>query len=160
DGTADIGVGTSRAIESKIREQRLFSDRLAVFCNTDHAFAERQRVRWMDLQGQKLVGFASDNPIQAIINRVLDENQIVTERAFSVNFSTTMLALIDLGQGICIAPEHSLRLSVPGGTLVRPLVEPELRRDVVASTLREHTLSTSASSLLDTLISTATSKYR
>ncbi|WP_112323634.1 LysR family transcriptional regulator [Oceanibium sediminis] len=155
DGEVDIGIGTSRKIEANIREHRLFSDRLAVFFHKEHEFRKRKVLKWTDLEGQDIVGFASDSPIQTIVDRVLNNNEINTRLAFSVSFSTTMLSLVNQGLGICIAPEHSHRLSVPTETELRPLVEPEIRREIVALTLREHMPSPSARSFLDLLLSRA-----
>ncbi|CAI2936647.1 LysR family transcriptional regulator (plasmid) [Aminobacter sp. P9b] len=159
DGSVDIGVATSRPIEEKVREHHLFYDRFAVFFAKGHPFESGTQVRWIDMEGQDLVGFPPDSPIQKMVDRVLGENEISVNRLFAVNFSSTMLSLVDRGLGVCIAPENSHSLSASTLTEVRPLVEPQLDREVVTLTLRERTPSTPVRSFLDMLIASAAKQY-
>lgn len=147
-GEADIGVGTSRFLEQEINERVLFVDHLAVFCPASDPLAAKATIAWTDLANRKFIVLSPENPLQRRIDALLETNGVKTVPNLSVHFSTTMLALVNEGLGICILPAGSQRLAATSDIVMRPLADPSIEREVVALTPRERSLSPAARSFL------------
>lgn len=145
DRQVEIGIGSSRFLEAEINEKELFTDSLAVFCHADHELTKTQtKLRWRDLANQDFISLNPDNPLQRAVDQIFEQRKIHVNKTMNVQFSTTLLALVEQGLGIGVLPASSRGLS--GNTKVATLpisgaVEP---RKVVALTLRERALSPAA----------------
>ncbi len=151
-GEVDLGVGSSRFLEDEINEHELMSDQLALFCTKDHELAQRESIRWRDLNNQPLVSLTPENPLQKKIEEYLKLNSVSTRRKYSVRFSTTLLGLVNEGLGIGLLPQGSKGLSAMANIVMRPILDQPEPRKVVALTLRERALSPAANAFYRHLV--------
>lgn len=142
---ADIGIGSSRFLEAEINEHELFTDNLALFCHPDDPIAQRTNLRWRDLKGQNFVTLNPENPLQRKIDEIFNSRGISINRVYSVQFSTTLLALVEQGLGLGVLPENSRGLSGTSNVTMLSVGAAVEGRKVVALTLREVALSPAAS---------------
>ncbi|MCB2129531.1 MAG: LysR family transcriptional regulator [Rhodobacteraceae bacterium] len=154
DRQVDIGIGSSRFMEGEINEKELFTDHLAVFCHIDHELArKREKVQWQDLANQEFVALNADNPLQKKIDQIFEERKIPIQKTYSVQFSTTLLALIEQGLGIGVLPDSSRGLTGNTNIAILPVSGHLEPRKVVVLTLRERSLSPAAAAFYAHLLS-------
>ena len=141
NGRCDLGVGTFPTGDPDLESQLAFQDQLMVFCSPVHAFAERDRVAWASLAAEAVIALAPESRIRVLSEIGFEAAGRHFRPKFVVHQIHTALSLVENGRGVAILPSYCLVESRGRGILARPLVDPEIVRDVRVITARDRALS-------------------
>ncbi len=147
-GEADLGICTSDAKTSELHAEVLYKDRLMMVCTGAHPLSAREVIHWTELCDQALILLKPGTGTRNLIDQALSQWSSSLTPAFEVANVSTALGLVAAGLGVSVLPAYSLARSDVRGIIARPLIEPEVQREIVALSLHEQALSSSAESLL------------
>src|SRR5690606_29852366 len=103
---------------------------------------------WSEILSTKTIGIQKGTGIRDLIDRVLLEHNLAFNPSFEVQFLSTALAMTAEGLGTSILPGYFLPARLHAGLNARPLIEPEIRRELVVVTRRDRTLSAAAEAFI------------
>jgi DNA-binding transcriptional LysR family regulator len=130
-GEADCAIGTFDERADGIRREVLAQDALAVFCMPSSPLAKHKRVRWRDLADQKLVMLTRDSSVRALIDRHLAAAGINAGKPlYEVSQMTTAIMLVEAGLGAAVLPAYIWSFARGREIVSRPLIEPQVMRNV------------------------------
>jgi DNA-binding transcriptional LysR family regulator len=130
-GEADCAIGTFDDRADGIRREVLAQDALALFCAPSSPLAKSKRVRWRDLQGHRLVMLTRDSSVRALIDRHLDAAGLSAGKPlYEVSQMTTAIMLVEAGLGAAVLPAYIWSFARGREIASRPLVEPQVMRNV------------------------------
>jgi DNA-binding transcriptional LysR family regulator len=130
-GEADCAIGTFDERADGIRREVLAQDALAVFCIPSSPLAKHKRVRWRDLADQKLVMLTRDSSVRALIDRHLDAaGHPGGKPLYEVSQMTTAIMLVEAGLGAAVLPAYIWSFARGREIVSRPLIEPQVTRNV------------------------------
>ena len=130
-GEADCAIGTFDEKEDGIRREVLAQDALAVFCAPASPLAKLRRVRWRDLREHRLVMLTHDSNIRALVDRGLKgAGHDNGKAAYEVSQMTTAIMLVEAGLGVAVLPTYVWSFGRDRAIVSKPLVEPQLTRDI------------------------------
>jgi DNA-binding transcriptional LysR family regulator len=125
----DLGIVSWPAASPDLDVLPLRSERMVVVCPPGHPLTARETVAAEDLEGTEFVGFDRDLSIRKEIDRCLRQRSINIRIAMEFDNIETVKQAVEIGAGVSILPEPTVRNEVRGGSLVAiPLVEPEIYR--------------------------------
>ncbi len=102
---------------------------MVVAAAPSHPLARRAVLAIAELAGQDFIGFDDDLPIARELNRFFREHDISVNVVMHFDNVLAIKEAVELGSGISILPEPTLREEIQQGRLVAiPLEEPGLRR--------------------------------
>jgi DNA-binding transcriptional LysR family regulator len=132
-GAVTLGLGTfpAEALEG-LAVERLFTDRLALFCPAGHRLAARRRVAWRELDGEPWVGLDASSALRGLTEAArLAAGLAAVPPVQAVSQIATVLALVEAGLGVAVLPQAGALLGPRRGVATRPLDGPVVSRDVV-----------------------------
>jgi DNA-binding transcriptional LysR family regulator len=150
DGTADLGLISypSKARELVVHPWR--EEEMVVACPPGHPLANRDSVDPQQLNCEKLVAFDKGLVIRREVDHFLRQHGCVVEVAAEFDTIENIKQGIEVGAGIGILPEPTLRREVQAGTLrAVPLAGCRLVRPLGIIHRRNHSLSSAAQGLID-----------
>lgn len=104
---------------------------MVVVCNPKHHLASEASVTAAQLNGEDFVGFDRDLAIRKEIDRTMRQQSAAVRLVLEFDNIETIKQAVEIGSGISILPEPTVRREVAAGTLKAiPLVTPELRRPI------------------------------
>ncbi len=125
----DLGIVSYPAASPDLDVLPLRSERMVVVCPPGHPLTARETVAAEDLEGMEFVGFDRDLSIRKEIDRCLRQRSINIRVVMEFDNIETVKQAVEIGAGVSILPEPTVRNEIRGGSLVAiPLVEPELYR--------------------------------
>jgi LysR family transcriptional regulator, hydrogen peroxide-inducible genes activator len=140
-GALDVAVlAQPGAFPARWQAAPLYRERFVVALPPGHTLARRPSLRLADLQGQDYVSRASCE-MAPYIDTLLAEAGIALNVVFESEREEWVQTMIVAGAGIACMPEHSPLL--PGLTL-RPMIEPEIRREITLVSMAGRGLSPAA----------------
>lgn len=152
EGTADFGLVS---FPRKSREWRVVPWReepMVLACHPDHALARQRTVRPEQLAGVKYIGFNRELDIRRQLDRFLRGQGVTVEMVLEFDNIEHIKKAIEIGAGVALLPEPTLRREVEGGTLAaRPLAGCRFVRPLAVLVSRHHKVSTTAGHFLDLL---------
>jgi DNA-binding transcriptional LysR family regulator len=131
DEEVDLGV-ISYPVETRgLSIIPLRSENMVLVCHPDHRLATMERVTIGQLRGEDYVAFDPDLMIRKELDRYLRQNEVVVHIVMEFDNIETIKQAIEIGAGVSILPEPTVRKEVLAGTLaVVPLAIHELRRPI------------------------------
>ena len=144
----DFGIASAWQDDDELTFAPLMADTFHLVCRSDHPMAESSEpVRWSDLADWVFLGLAPDTGIRPLLETVPDLPLNMQRPRYEVSNIATLDGLLSAGMGITVLP----RLAVPAGNrasyVVRPVVEPELSRQICLIRPRNRSLSPAADTL-------------
>jgi DNA-binding transcriptional LysR family regulator len=131
-GEADFAIGTFDDREDGLRRQVLARDALTLFCTSQSRLTKFTRVRWRDLREEKLVMLTRDSSIRAMVDRTLLQAGFEGGvPPYEVTQITTALMLVEAGLGATVLPAYARSFARERAIVTRPLIEPQLTRNIV-----------------------------
>lgn len=128
---ADLGVLSYPTAMRGLTVIPLRSENMVLVCNPSHRFARMERVTIGQLRGEAFVGFDKDLIIRKELDKYLRQNQVTVQISMEFDNIETIKQAIEIGTGISILPEPTIRNEVQRGTLISvPLAIEELRRPI------------------------------
>ena len=144
-GEADCAIGTFDDRVDGIHREVLAQDALAVFCAPSSPLTKLKRVRWRDLDGHKLVMLTRDSSVRALIDRHLDAAGLPSGKPlYEVSQMTTAIMLVEAGLGAAVLPAYIWSFARNREIVSRPLVEPQVMRNVYLIRAESRSLSPAA----------------
>jgi len=129
NGEVDLGIVSYPAASPDLNVIPLRSERMMIVCPPGHPLASHQAVTAEHLQGMDLIGFDRDLSIRKEIDRHLRQRSINVHVTMEFDNIETIKQAVEIGAGVSILPEPTIRDDVRTGTLVGiRLIAPELYR--------------------------------
>ncbi len=132
-GAASLGFGTfpAKALDGLVVE-RLFTDRLTLFCPASHRLAARRRIAWRELDGEPWIALDTTSALRALTEAArLTAGLAPLSPVQEVSQIATVLALVEAGLGLAVLPQAGGLLGPRRGIVIRPLDQPVVNRDVL-----------------------------
>jgi len=127
----DLGMVSYPAASAELNVIPLRSERMVVVCRPGHPLAARKTVTAENLHNVEFIGFDRDLIIRKEIDRHLRQRSVSIQVVMEFDNIETIKQAIQIGAGISILPEPTVRDEVRGGTLAAVrMVSPELRRPI------------------------------
>ncbi len=126
---ADLGVISYPATTPELNVIPLRSERMVVVCPHGHQLTRHQVVTAEHLQGVDFIGFDRDLSIRKEIDRYLRHRSTTIRVVMEFDNIETIKEAVEIGAGVSILPEPTVRDEVHNGTLATVrLIAPELHR--------------------------------
>jgi DNA-binding transcriptional LysR family regulator len=104
-------------------------EEMVLVCPPGHRLASKKGISASQLKGEAFIGFDGDLPIRKEVDKYLREHQVSVDVAMEFDNIETIKQAVEIGAGISILPEPTVRREVQTHTLVAvPLGAHELRR--------------------------------
>jgi DNA-binding transcriptional LysR family regulator len=157
DGTADLGLLSYPGRPRELSVLPWREEEMVVACAPDHPLAGQGGVGPERLHGEKFVAFESGLAIRREVDQFLRRHGAEVEVVLEFDNIENIKKGIEVGAGVGILPEPTLRREVQAGTLqaVR-LSGCRLLRPLAIIHRRHHPLSSAAQSFVDLLRANAT----
>lgn len=152
DGAADFGL-----LSFPPKKQALFAlpwrdEEMVVACGPEHPFAAQPAVRPEQLAGEKFIGFDRNLAIRKEVDRFLREHDVFVAPEAEFDNIENIKKAVEVGAGIALLPEPTLRREVAAGTLVAvPLAGGKLVRPLAIIQRRHRQLGVAAQQFLELL---------
>ncbi len=130
-GQADLGLISYPRRSAQLQFIPWRSERMVLACHRAHSLAEQESVGAADLHGLDFVAFDHDLRIRKHIDRYLRQHQVRVQVVMEFDNIETIKQAVEIGAGVSILPEPTVRREVERGTLVAVCLDsPGLRRPV------------------------------
>lgn len=132
DGELDVLFATRTVeLEHRFRTQNLYKERYVVVFPPDHRLGALNAISLSDLSGENYVDRLSCE-MREMVMRVCQTEGVELYARFRSEREDWVQAMVLAGIGFAFMPEYSVSLP---GLLQRPLVEPEVERQIAAMTV-------------------------
>ena len=131
DEGVDLGILSYPVASRGLAMIPLRTEDMVLVCHPDHHLARAKKVALSKLRGENFVGFDRDLTIRKEFDRFLREKQIAVRVVMEFDNIETIKQAVEIGAGISILPEPTIRKEIQSGSLVAvPLATRELRRPI------------------------------
>ena len=128
----DLGLIAFPAPEPKLVIVPFRQDPLILACSPEHPLTKLKVVRLKSLTGQKMVGFEPDIPTRKAVDKILKEHGAKAEYVMQFDNIETVKRAVEIGSGVAILPEETIRGEVATGTLAAVSLEGNYCRQLAA----------------------------
>lgn len=133
DGKLDVAIlGLPGGVDERLHSRPLFSERILVAMAPGHPFAQRNAIRLLDLDGQAYVNRINCEYIDYLAG-LLRDRDMATRKVYRSDRDDWVQAMVQAGLGFGLLPESVITLP---GLVTRPLIEPEVVREICLVTVR------------------------
>lgn len=130
-GASELGIVSYPRTSPDLSVIPLRSERMVVVCHPGHRLAGKKTVNPEALQDEKVVGFDGDLSIRKDIDHYLRQRAVIVQTVMEFDNIETIKQAVEIGAGISILPERTVREEVSSGALAAArLVGPSLRRPI------------------------------
>jgi DNA-binding transcriptional LysR family regulator len=127
----DLGIVSYPAASPDLNVIPLRSERMVLVCHPKHRLAHEKAATVEHLQGEDFVAFDRDLSIRKEIDRYLRQRSVAVRIAMEFDNIETIKQAVQIGAGISILPEPTVRSECRHGSLAAVrLIAPELRRPI------------------------------
>lgn len=130
-GKADCGLGTFSPAEEGIERLPLVRDSLMLFCDQRSPFNSAVSVPWRALEDQPLITLTRDSGIRLLVEVGFETAELALKPVYEVTQITTAISLVEAGLGVAVLPTYALAAARHRKVVGKPLIEPNISRDVV-----------------------------
>ena len=153
-GEAEFGIDMQTASpDPAIAVTPLMEDRYVLVCRADRADAGAGPVTWREIVEMPLVTLGSRSGTNRLLHSLWSVSPGAANRQIEVQHLSTLVGAVEGGLGVGIVPALAMRGRTDGVLVQRPLVEPDLRRNVVLVQRRGIELSPAADRLRAAILS-------
>ncbi len=125
----DVGIVSYPVASPDVGVISLRSEPMVVVCHPEHPLASQTAVTAEQLLDEDFVGFDRELSIRKEIDRYLRQRSVDVRMVMEFDNIETIKQAVEIGAGISVLPEPTVRKETQGGTLVAiRLITPELRR--------------------------------
>lgn len=129
-GEADIALGFEVPGEEGIIATHLFVDNLVAIARPEQFRASQSTLKWQALAGHPLIAMARGTSIRRLTDLAFSQIGIDPVPAYEVSFISTMIALVENGEGIAVLPSSALPTSMPAQLRSLELLSPSIQRQI------------------------------
>lgn len=131
-GELDVAVMSCAAgFPAPLQAVPLYAERFMVACGQDHPFAERPQVTMAEMNGETYLQRVSCEYLEVLRDKLHDCG-VDIERSYRSEREDWIQTMVAAGMGVCFLPEYAAILP---GLALRPVVAPEVRREVCLVTV-------------------------
>lgn len=130
-GKADCGLGTFSPAEEGIERLPLVRDSLMLFCDQRSPFNGAVSVPWRELEDQPMITLTRDSGIRLLVEVGFETAELALKPVYEVTQITTAIALVEAGLGVAVLPTYALAAARYRKVVGKPLIEPNISREVV-----------------------------
>jgi hypothetical protein len=144
---ADLGLVAYPVPDPKLEIVQMRKDPLVLICHPQHQFAREKSIKVEALNAQKCVSFEEDSPTRRALDEVFEAHGVSVERVMEFDNIETVKRAVEIGAGIAIVPEETVRqeaanhslvvLQLAGGDYFRPLAAIYRKGKVLSPATRE-----------------------
>ncbi len=124
-GAIDLGIAACPRATPQIEVVPLADEPMTLILPPDHPLAAREIVPLDALHGLPFIAFDPDIPTRRIIDERLRANGVVVNVVQAFDNIETIKRVVEIGLGIAIVPEPTVRREVRDGTLVARFLDGE-----------------------------------
>ena len=129
EDAVDLGIVSYPTEGRGIAAIPLRTETMVLVCHPNHRLALAKKITLEQLRGEDFVAFDKDLAIQRELDKHFRQHQVAVRIVMSFDNIETIKQAIEIGSGISILPEPTVRKEVEGGSLAAvPLAHAELRR--------------------------------
>jgi DNA-binding transcriptional LysR family regulator len=151
-GTADFGLVSFPRKTRELAALAWKEEAMVLACAPDHPLANLAAVEPRQLAGARYVGFDKDLVIRREVDRFLREHGVAADVGLEFDNIENIKKAIEIGAGVALLPEPTLRREVAAGTLVAvPLLGCRFVRPLGIIHRRHHEPGTTARQFMDLL---------
>jgi len=152
DGTADFGLVSFPRKTRDLNALPWRDEEMILGCAPGHPLAQYRGIRPAQLEGEKYVGFDRELVIRRQVDRFLREQGVSVDVVMEFDSIENIKKAIEIGAGVALLPEPTLRQEVEAGRLVAVPVEgARLCRPLGIILNRHHKLTTTVLRFIDLL---------
>src|SRR3989304_263964 len=127
----DLGIISYPVASPDLNVIPLRSEKMVVVCPPQHPLTKHKAVTAEHLQGEDFVGFDRDLSIRKEVERHFRQRGVNVRVIMEFDNIETIKQAVQIGAGISILPEPTVRAETKAGTLIAiRLIAPELRRPI------------------------------
>jgi DNA-binding transcriptional LysR family regulator len=127
----DLGIVSYPSASAELAVIPLRSERMVLVCPPNHKLAGRKAVTAEHLREEEFVSFDRDLIIRKEIDRYFRQRSVSVRVAMEFDNIETIKQAVEIGAGISILPEPTVRREVQTGSLVAVrLIAPQMERPV------------------------------
>jgi DNA-binding transcriptional LysR family regulator len=127
----DLGIVSYPVASPDLNVIPLRSEKMVVVCQPQHPLTRHNAVTAEHLQGEDFVGFDRDLSIRKEIERQFRQRGVSVRVVMEFDNIETIKQAVQIGAGISILPEPTVRAETKAGTLAAiRLIAPELKRPI------------------------------
>jgi len=131
DEGVDLGIVSYPVVSRGLAVIELRTEDMVLVCHSDHHLSQTKKIALKKLRGENFIGFDRNLSIRKELDRYMRDNQIHVRMVMEFDNIETIKQAIEIGAGVSILPEPTVRKEVQSGTLVAvPLATRELRRPI------------------------------
>jgi Transcriptional regulator len=123
-GAVDVGIVACAEERPGIETAPFADEQMVVLCSPEHPLASRSEVSLADLQNERFIGFADDIPTRKLIDAHLRAAGVRARVVSAYDNIETIKNLVEIGTGISIVPDDTVRQEVRDGRLVALPLQP------------------------------------
>jgi molybdate transport repressor ModE-like protein len=129
NGAIDCGVVACPREQAQVEVVPLASEEMVVVATPGHPLADGGEISVTRLNGAPFIAFAQGIPTRLLIDGLLNDHEVSVDVIQAFDNIETIKQAVEIGLGVAIVPEPTIRREVRGGSLVaRPLEPPGLAR--------------------------------
>ncbi|MHB1033270.1 MAG: LysR family transcriptional regulator [Pirellulales bacterium] len=130
-GDVDLGVVSYPTVSPDLDVVPLRSEQMVLVCHPSHPLATAEHVAISHLRGEDFIGFDQDLSIRKELDRWMRHHRVAVHMAMEFDNIETIKQAVEIGAGVSILPEPTVRKEIQSGSLVAvPLETEELRRPI------------------------------
>lgn len=151
-GEAEFGVVMTDRVYQGVSVEKIIDDPYVLAMHQNHPLAEHKSLTWTDLKDQTVFRMAPSTGNGRVLVGVLDQYGISLDWAVEAQHVSTIIALIERNEGVCVVPRITLERFSSKRVVTRPIGDPPITRGLGIVTIPGRILTPSASELLDIVI--------
>lgn len=124
-GVVDVGIVACPTARTGIEIVPFSSETMVLICALEHPFAQKQEIALRELEDQPFIAFDDDIPTRALIDANLRERGVKVRIVMSYDNIETLKNLVEIGSGIALVPEGTVRQEARDGQLAVIHLMPE-----------------------------------
>ena len=122
-GAVDVGIVACPTARTGLEIVPFSSEAMVLICAPEHPFARQTEIALRELESQPFIAFDDDIPTRALIDEKLRERSVKVKIITSYDNIETLKNMVEIGSGVALVPEGTVRQEAREGQLaVVPLV--------------------------------------
>lgn len=113
----DLGIVSYPTETNEIAVIPLRSEKMVLVCHPGHHLASKRAISVKQLHGENFVAFDRGLPIRRELDRYLRDNHVTVRRVMEFDNIETIKQAVEIGAGLSILPEPTIRREIANGTL-------------------------------------------
>jgi LysR family transcriptional regulator for metE and metH len=140
NGDLDIGIIRTQMVNTKIRYEPIFEDRLTAVICKDHPLAKKEVIEISDFQDQELILPLYDPSYQdtPVIEALIEAQQVKPKTLHRIHYTDATIEMVNAGLGITVMADWIVEPYIAGRNIVvKPLHHSVAKRAWFAATCKQ-----------------------